>query len=687
MHVYRGENWYLLFDELSGEHLRLNAKAYALVGRLDGKCTLGTIFNYLRETDVNAIETAEAVDIVSRLHWMGAISNVLDKETIDLVKQYRDRRRSIRLRKLISPLLIRIPLLDPNKLLVRITPWCAPLFGRTALGIWLVVVMFGVLCGIQNASLLTSEISSDVLKPSNLLLMWLIYPFMKLLHEFAHAVAIKRWGGDVHEMGITLLVLTPIPYLDASAATAFKSKYKRIVVSAAGIMAELFLAAIALFIWLSASEGIVRDCAFSVFMIGAVATVLFNANPLLKFDGYFILQDLIEVPNLMTRSAHYYRYAIKKYIMKLSSAVSPVTAVGERKWFIVYGALSSVYKLVVMYIIVVFLSQRFLLLGVALACWAVIQQLLLPFIKAVKYLWCGEETAHQRRYSRGLLVAGGATAVLLVAVVPMPSATHAQGVVWVPQQGELFAEAGGQVSRVAVKPGDKVVKGQLLLELTSPELEKTIIVMENERIALDIKSELLRSINPTEYALLQQDIAALDRSLAEQKNKANLLSVVARTDGTFTPSADYALFGRYFQQGDLIAHVVNPTELVVRVAVPDADSGRIRNGIRSASVKLAEALGRSIRAEVINEVPAADNRLPSAALGAGGGGGIAIASSDEQGLTTIDSVFHLQLGLPANTKIFGVGERAYVTLRHRAEPIGKRWVRTLQQVFLKTLPA
>jgi len=132
--------------------------------------------------------------------------------------------------------------------------------------------------------------------------------------------------------------------------------------------------------------------------------------------------------------------------------------------------------------------------------------------------------------------------------------------------------------------------------------------------------------------------------------------------------------------------VVDPSNLVVRVAVPDAKSGRLRDGVRSASVKLAEALDNSINADVINEVPAADHQLPSAALGAGGGGGIAIASSDDRGLTTIESIFHMQLGLPANTSIFGVGERAYVTLKHKPEPLAKRWIRSLQQVFLKTLP-
>jgi len=325
VHVYRGERWFLLQDELSGDHLRLNARAYALVGRLDAKCSLQTIYEHLVENELPDFSVDEAVDIIGRLQALDAISNVLNKSTLELFKQYREARRSVRIHKLISPLFIRIPLFNPNQILERITPWFKVFFGAYGLALWLMVVLPAVVLSLQHWDDLAAAYSSDILKPTNILLLWLLYPVMKLLHEFAHGICVKYWGGAVHEMGITLLVLTPIPYVDASAATAFKSKHKRMVVSAAGIMVELFVASIALFVWLGASDGSLRDCALGVFTIGAVSTVLFNANPLLKFDGYFIVQDFIEVPNLMARSAQYYRYLIKRYVLQFDDQISPVT--------------------------------------------------------------------------------------------------------------------------------------------------------------------------------------------------------------------------------------------------------------------------------------------------------------------------------------------------------------------------
>jgi len=382
--VYRGEKWFLLQDELSSDHLRLNARAHAVVGRLDGKRSLKTIYKYLVENEFADISVVEIVDIIGRLQHLGAISNVLDKSTLELFKQYRDTRKNVQLNKLISPLFIRIPIFNPDKLLEKITPYTKYLAGTFGVLLWLLVVLPAIILSLQHWDDLAAAYSSDILKPANLVLLWLLYPVMKLLHEFAHGICVKYWGGDVHEMGITLLVFTPVPYVDASAATVFKSKQKRMVVSAAGIMVELFLASIALYVWLAASDGLLRDCALGVFTIGAVSTVLFNANPLLKFDG---------------------------------------TARGERRWFLIFGAASLIYRILVLCFIVVFLSSKYLLLGVALGCWALTQQLVFPLIRSIKYLLLSAETACYRQRSSRLVWSSALVCVVVIGIIPMPSST------------------------------------------------------------------------------------------------------------------------------------------------------------------------------------------------------------------------------------------------------------------------
>lgn len=685
-HVFRNTRWYLLHDRTSGKHLRLNARAYSVLARLDGKCSLETIHKHLCASESPDLTSEEMVETISRLQQLGALSGVLNKGAAELVQQYNEQRSSERAKKWFSPLMIRIPLFNPDALLNRSNALFSKLFTKRFLVVWLLVVL-GALWGVlQNLDLLSQAFSQNIIKPHNYLLLWLLYPLMKAVHEFAHGVCVKRWGGEVTETGISLLVLTPVPYVDASAATSFKSKYKRMLVSAAGIMTELFLASIAFFIWISSEPGMLNDCAFGVFVIGTLSTVVFNANPLLKFDGYYLLQDWIEIPNLYSRSAQYYRYLSKRYILGIENVLSPVTATGEAKWFIFFGVAAFLYRCFITIIIALFLASKYLIAGVLLGFFALLQQFILPLYRGFRYILNSPETQNQRSRSVKLLIGTSLTLLCLVTLVPMPSSTRAQGVVWVPEQGEIYSPLSGFIHKSEVNPGERVVKGQLLFEIQQPEIAKDITVLENEQKALQIKVALMRKLDPEEFAFLQEDLANNKRALEQLKMLYARRFVHAETNGVFSPQAHQRVSGLYFLQGQLIGHVIDSTQYVVRVAVEEGRSGRIHDGITSARVLLAESLSKRVPATLINEIPAANHTLPSPALGAAGGGGIPIASDDDMGVSTVDSVFHMKLSLPEGTPVFGVGERAYVTLSHKAETLGARWIRTVRQVFLNTLP-
>src|SRR5262249_14668481 len=156
------------------------------------------------------------------------------------------------------------------------------------------------------------------------------------------------WGGEVHELGIMLLILVPVPYVDASSSSAFREKWRRAVVGGAGIMVEAALASAAIIVWISVEPGLVRAVAFNVALIAGVSTLFFNGNPLLRFDGYYMLCDLIEIPNLGTRANKYFFYLIERYVLRLSDAKSPVSARGEEFWFFFYAVASYIYRMFIM---------------------------------------------------------------------------------------------------------------------------------------------------------------------------------------------------------------------------------------------------------------------------------------------------------------------------------------------------
>lgn len=285
--VYRGERWYVLRDESNGRHLRFNTPAYEFIGRMDGDITVQEIWDQMVAVQGKEMLTQDEVaEVLTQLFTIDAMRSGLPLDAKEFFRRFQHDQRLRRLRAIMNPLAVRIRLLDPDQALNGLMPWVRPLFSSTGAALWLLVMGFAGLLGLINFQALSDAVSQDILSPANILLMLLIFIAIKLVHEFAHAFAVKMWGGEVHEMGITLLVLVPVPYVDASAAWGFRDKYKRVLVGAIGILVELFLAALALFLWLAVEPGLVKDAALNAILIGSVSTLLFNANPLLRFDGY-----------------------------------------------------------------------------------------------------------------------------------------------------------------------------------------------------------------------------------------------------------------------------------------------------------------------------------------------------------------------------------------------------------------
>ena len=178
--------------------------------------------------------------------------------------------------------------------------------------------VLGVLLLALNAEAVAQATRAHFSSGRMLLLMWLAYPVIKALHELAHAFAVKVHGGEVHEVGITLLFMTPVPYVDASASAAFPDKRQRIAVAAAGIVVEVLLATAALVLWLALEPGLLRDLAYAVIAVAGLSTLLVNGNPLLRFDGYFVAADALELPNLAQRSSRYWQVWAKRTLLGLS---------------------------------------------------------------------------------------------------------------------------------------------------------------------------------------------------------------------------------------------------------------------------------------------------------------------------------------------------------------------------------
>jgi putative peptide zinc metalloprotease protein len=684
---FRGTRWYIISDSARGRHMRINDAAYDFVGRLDGEQTVEEIYQIINRTrGDDGVSRTDILQILSQLFHAGIIHSGLPADVEQLFKHNRMEKNSNRLRRLINPLALRFPLLDPDRFLNRTISTVRPCYSFAGAVFWLMVVGFAAVLLLINFTELATSLKQNIFAPRNIILTIAIFPLMKLFHEFAHAYTVKTWGGEVHEMGISLLVLMPVPYVDASAAWSFREKYKRALVGASGMIVELFLAAIALIIWTLVQPGLIKDAALSAFLIGSVSTILFNANPLLRFDGYYILQDLIEIPNLYSRAGKFNAYLFKRYVLGQSGVTSPATDPSEQVWLSSYGALAWVYRIFITLVIASFLAGKYFIIGLALAVWSLALMMVMPVYRGLKYLLFDTSLNGMRPQALGRTAAVVGALLFTVSIIPFSLYTNAEGIVWVPDQAQVYAGSDGFIERVNNESGTAVLPGDAVVELQNPDLDTRRVVLEARVVELSERLKSEKFADPIAADQTSEELftaeADLEALITEQEEQI-LRSTVA---GTFVMSRHQSTVGRYVKKGEPVAYVINPDDLIVRVVIPQASIGLLNRDTEYVEVRLADNPGEKLKASIIRQTPAGSNALPSRALGAVGGGEIAVVDNDENGTTTAEKVFQIDIALPTASKVAGLGTRAFVRINHGREILVQQWLRSIQQLLLNTLP-
>jgi putative peptide zinc metalloprotease protein len=682
-HAYRDEVWFVLQDHLSGKFHRFSEGAYQVIGLMNGRRTVDEIWQLAAdELGDDSPTQEEMIRLLAQLHTADVLQSEASPDSQELFQRYRRQERANIKQKLWSPLAIRIKLFDPERFLQKTLPFARPIFSTVGLLAWLVTVIAGVVLTAMHWPELTENLSDRVLAPQNLLILWLVYPVVKAFHELGHAFATKVWGGEVHEIGIMFLVFMPVPYVDASSASAFREKYRRVVVGAIGIMVELFLAAIALFVWLNAELSSTRAIAYNVMLIGGVSTLFFNGNPLLRFDGYYVLADLIEIPNLGKRANEYIGYLVQRYVFRSESAKSPATTASERKWFVFYGVAAFAYRMFIATVIILFVAGKFFFVGILLAIWAATTMLAVPLVKSLKFLLTSPKLNEER--PRAVMITGGfvAVLVLLLGIIPAPYRTMAEGVVWLPEQAAVRAGTSCFLREFVTDPDAVVSTGQELILCEDPLLALREDMLEARLRELEALYAGQRLDDRVAAGITREEIEAIEADLADVTERIAALSIRAPIGGRLVLPESKDLKERFVDQGQILGYVVEQVPMKVRVAVRQDDVGLIRDRMGEVRVQLADRLGTSIPAAVLRQVPGGTNVLPSAVLGKSGGGKLDIDPRDPDQRRTFTRVFEYVLELPADLPRSPAGTRAYVRFGHGSAPLAVQWYRKARQVFL-----
>src|SRR5687767_4206459 len=435
---YRGERWYVVRDPAGNQFHRLSDAAYRFVGLLDGTRTVGEAWELVGgQLDDEAPTQPEVIQILSQLHAANLLDSDVTADSDVLLRRHKKHLKRKMQGRLMNVLFPRIPLWDPDRVLKRWMPFVRHLMSPIGALIWLATVVAAIVMLVpQWADFEKSYMNALSIgaNPEKAFYLWFMFWLLKFFHEMGHAFACRRFGGECHEMGIMFLVFIPTPYVDASSAWAFPSRWQRMFVGAGGMVVELFLAAIAGFIWLGTTPGVqllglpINELACDAIMIAGFTTIIFNANPLLRYDGYYMLSDYLEIPNLQQKSKDYLLGLIKRHVFRIKSQ-QPLPPVSQRLWLFFYGICSSVYRIFIGIAIILLVAWQVPILGVLMALGGLITWLVVPFVKTFKYLALEPELHRKRGRAVAFTFGVVGLVVVLVGLIKFNVYVDAQGIV------------------------------------------------------------------------------------------------------------------------------------------------------------------------------------------------------------------------------------------------------------------
>lgn len=685
---YQDEIWHLLQDKTTGRFHRLNASAYQLLNLMDGRRNLQQILQLAElasssDATLDAPTRDDLIHLIQYLHVADLLVCDMPPSTQELFGR-RERLRNQSWRRLLSnPYTWKISLGNPDRLLNGLLPLGRKLATQWMGYLWLATITFALVLVAQHWPELTQGGLDHLLSPANLFLLWLTYPFLKILHELGHGIFTKVWGGEVHECGVVFILGTPLPYVDATAATGFAHKSQRLMVSAAGMAVELFLAALALIVWVQLDDGLARDILFNVMVIGGVSTLFFNGNPLMRFDGYHLLTDAIDQPNLATRANKQLGYLVNRYIYAAKDTAAISTSAGESIFLASYSLSAFIYRLFVFLAIIKLAASYFPLLGIVLAVWLLVFQIMWPSFLYVQARW--KTSRQQGNPTRVLSIWGAifASLILLTSIIPMPYSTQVQGVVWLAEDSQIKAQALGEITQVLVKEGDSVSKGQVLIQLSNPQLQSQLLIKQAQVAEFNARYQQIWLSDRAQAQLLEQEMDRLKAEANHLQQQINNLNVVSPSDGIFRSTRAHLLVGSYAAYGDVLGIIDNQEPLRIRVAVTQEDIGAVRQHAESIAIKFSSIPLADFSGELIEQVPSATFELPSPVLGVQGGGTVVLDANSSNLTRTAKMIFVMDIGIARDAHRHGFGERAYVRFNHKPEPVVFRIYRSFQQAFIR----
>jgi len=645
---------YVIEDPLRNSFYKIGGREYRFLCRLDS-INSGVL------PSESEVSEEEAMTI---LQWLGS-KQLLQKQNADLMKSLESAEEQGKKKSLLARLNLisfRIPLFNPDPFLNYCSRYLGWLAGPVFFAVWILTALLAIGLLLTNGGRFFSE-GASFFSPLNLLILAVVWIVLKFLHELSHAIACKRYGGGVYELGVLFILFIPLTYVNASSSWSFSSRWQRIHVAVAGIYMELFVAWISIIYWATHMGTVGGMLAHNIVLIAGVSSLLFNANPLMRFDGYYVLSDITAIPNLYFRGLAAVRNASMRFWLGIKNDVE----LQQPSLFVrTYGIGVYCWRILILFSLGYLASKMFSGWGLLLTMIAAVGWLYQPvagFIARIPQYRTGNPAFVSHLTVRLVLV--GSVASLLLFGISWKKNITIPAVVLFEEQFSIRAETSGFVKKILVSQGDQAQKNQLLVLLENSSLQSMARVMQLEARIMDVEerqAHVQRKYGELQILKEQQKVLAAQYANIEKDRK--VLSILAPGSGVVVGENLDSLVGTYVSKGQELFLLVKPENKKLLASVSQDDVEVFPGNVGEQVLVDMRASGLGKFTAVIEKVaPTASRKLLHFSLAANYGGPFDVKPGAGQELVLFAPRFAVTLQLPVEVKqTLRSGQKALVVI-------------------------
>ncbi len=723
---FQGRVFWVVKEPVGLCYFRFHEEEYAILTMLDGRTSLEEIRErFEARFRPQTITLDEIHRFVGVLHQGGLVLSHAPGQGTALYRQSAERRRGRRLAAAANLLAIRFRGFDPEPLLERLYPLARWVFSPWSMAAAALLALFAAGLVTVHFDEFQSRLPEfrQFFSVRNAFLLAAVLAAMKVLHELGHGLACKHHGGECHEMGFMLLVLTPCLYCNVSDSWLLASKWRRAAIAAAGIYVEVAIASLATLVWWNTAPGVLNSLCLNAMFIGSVSTVLLNGNPLLRYDGYYILSDLMEVPNLRQKADAVLRRALGAWLLGIRPPRDPFLPERKRGAFLVYAVASTVYRWVVLAAILFFLQKvfepaRLEIVGQALAAATLAGLVGVPLVRVARFFYVPGRLEKVNRFRAGVGLAALGLLAAGVLLVKYPHYVVCTLEVQPRDASAVYVEVPGSLAAVAVQPGQAVSRGQLLAELDSPEARLAVAQLEGLRDQYRLKLQNAKwqrhrdpraggGVRELEEALrtVEDQLARRSEDLKRLRLTAPAAGVVLpppwspprdESDGRLAPWSGTPLeprnLGSLLEPGTLFCQVGDPARMEAVLVIDQADVELVREG-QEVDLLVDAIPHRTIARRVedghaapltVAEIAQSDLKISPRRLSTKAGGELA-TRTDSGGLERpISAAYQARVPLDNPEGVLRTGLRGTARIRTADQTLGERlWRLAMQTVRVR----